>query len=113
MPPTRRGRCRPATRLRPSHLLLAEDGVHHPAATHMRARLTQMDEELLVSAAGVFQCVGQDRQAVERSLVVDALGQFRDRAAVPGLPGTQLCQPLPATPLWGHGTEWVSEDVVK
>src|SRR5215471_11189483 len=107
MPPTRRGRCRPATPPRPSRLLLAEDGVHHPAATYMRARLTQMDEDLLVSAAGVFQCVGQHGEAVgvaragrEDAFVVGGLSQIGHGRSSPG--GVE-----------GHGPEGVADDVTE
>src|SRR5262245_10881680 len=56
------GRYTSATRLRPSHLLLSQQQIDDPTATYMRARLSQMGDDLLVGAAGVFEGVGQDRK---------------------------------------------------
>jgi hypothetical protein len=41
-------------------------------------------QDVGVGAAGIFQCVGQDRQAVEGAVVVDCLGQLDDGAGIPG-----------------------------
>ena len=42
-----------------------------------------MVEDVGVGAAGFFEGVGQDGQAVEGPIIVDALGQLDDRALVP------------------------------
>jgi hypothetical protein len=48
--------------------------------------VTAMDEDVSVSAAGVYQSVGQDGQAVEGTLLIDVAGQLDHRAVVPGKP---------------------------
>lgn len=51
-------------------------------------------EDVLVRAAGFFQGVGQHRQAVEGSLLVDGLSELRDGAVTPRQPGTEFLLPL-------------------
>jgi hypothetical protein len=43
-----------------------------------------MSKDLLVCAAGVFQGVGEDRQALEGAVVVNGLSKGRDRGSEPG-----------------------------
>src|SRR5262245_12308898 len=64
MPACEASRCRSATLARSSRLLLPQQQVDDPTATHMRTRHSQMDEELLVSAAGIFESVGEHSEAV-------------------------------------------------
>jgi hypothetical protein len=52
-------------------LLLAQHKVNNPATADVRAFRSAMGEYLLVRTPGVHQCVGQDRQAVERTILVD------------------------------------------
>src|SRR5262245_2638520 len=63
-PASAAGRYTSATRLPSSRLRLPQQEVDDPTATHMRARLSQMDEDSLVSAAGIFESVGEHREAV-------------------------------------------------
>jgi hypothetical protein len=58
-------------------------------------------EDVGVGAAGLYQGVGEDGQAVEGPLVVDGLGQPGNRAVIPGQPG------------WfnGHRAKRVAEEV--
>src|SRR5206468_720635 len=49
----------------PGRSFLAEQQVHDPAAADVRAWAVQVAQDVGVGAAGVFQGVGQDRQAVE------------------------------------------------
>src|SRR5262249_17301888 len=44
---------------------LPQHQIHRPAPPHMRSRRAQVAEQFGVGAAGVFQGVGEDRQAVE------------------------------------------------
>src|SRR5690348_10708132 len=58
--------------------------VEKPTAANMNlVLLTAVLQKDFVVTAGLFQGVGQDRQALERTLVVDGLGQLRDRSALP------------------------------
>jgi hypothetical protein len=50
----------------------------------MRSRPSTVVQDVGVGAAGVFQGVGQDRQAVKGSFLVDGYGQLRDRGGEPG-----------------------------
>src|SRR5262249_7365436 len=65
---------------------LAQQQVHNPTAPDMWPRPAAVTEDVGVGATGLFQGVGQDRQAVEGSLVVDRLGQPGNRAVIPGQP---------------------------
>ncbi len=52
-----------------------------------------MSEDVGVVAAGVFEGVGKDGKAVEGTLFVDGLSEFRDGAIVPGQPMFPLLHP--------------------
>jgi hypothetical protein len=43
-----------------------------------------MAQEVGVRAAGLFESVGEDRQVLKASVIVDALGDFRDYITLPG-----------------------------
>jgi hypothetical protein len=49
------------------------------------ARLAAVVQDVGVVAAGVFEGVGKDRQAVEGAVGVDRLGQSNNVAGQPGL----------------------------
>src|SRR5262249_48098615 len=49
--------------------LLAQDQVHHPAAADVWPWTPAVGEDVGVAAAGVFQGIGEDWQAVECSLI--------------------------------------------
>src|SRR5438874_2544513 len=66
---------------------LAEDQVQRPAAAHVRAVAAAMLDEFLVVASGVEQGVGQDGEAVEGALLVDAFGDAAHRAVIPSQDG--------------------------
>jgi hypothetical protein len=51
----------------------------------MFPRLSAVIQDVLVGAAGIFEGVGQDRQAVEDAVVVDGLGKTGDRGREPGM----------------------------
>src|SRR5262249_24915566 len=63
--------------------------VHDPAAPHMLTAAAAVRQDLSVSATGVFQGIGQDRQAVEGTLVVDGLADLLYGAVVPGQNGSR------------------------
>src|SRR5262249_13787776 len=101
------GRCRPAILLRSSPLLLAQKKVDGPAPTHMKARLTQMGQEPLVGAAGVFESVGKDGKPLrvegagrQLPFFVSGRGQCRHGGRSPSR-------------VEGDGPEEVAEDVVQ
>src|SRR5262245_48633515 len=52
---------------------LAQDQVERPAPPDVRPRRAQVRQELGVGAAGLFEGVGEDGQAVVGPLLVDAL----------------------------------------
>jgi hypothetical protein len=67
-------------RLQPLHfchgrLLLTEQQINYPASQNMDAWLAAVVQDVGVGAAGVFQGVCQDRQAIKGSVIVDGLGQ--------------------------------------
>src|SRR6266496_3925822 len=62
-----------------------------------------MTENLRVGAASFLQSIGQDGELVEGSVIVDALRQFRNRAALPGEPGG----------VDGDGAEGVAADLTE
>jgi hypothetical protein len=62
---------------------LPENQVDDPAPADVRALPPAVAEDLLVSAPGVHQGVGQDRQAVEGSVLVDGAGEVEDIGRAP------------------------------
>jgi hypothetical protein len=66
--------------------LLAQDRIDDPAAADVRSWTAAVVEDSGSGAAGVFQGVGQDRQAVERASLVEFLGKLRDQALIPPEP---------------------------
>jgi hypothetical protein len=50
----------------------------------MDTRLATMIQDVAVGAAGVFKGIGEDRQAVEGSFLVDRLGQLGEGLGKPG-----------------------------
>src|SRR5262249_48630425 len=81
-------------------LLLCQHQVHRPAASDVFARVTAVIEHVGTGAARVFEGIGENRQAVEGALIVDALREGDD---VPGPPGG----------IDPDGTESVAEDVTE
>src|SRR5262249_46403383 len=61
--------------------------VQRPAPPDVPARAAEVPEQRAVVAAGLLHRVGEDRQAVERLLVVYGLGQLRHHAIVERQPG--------------------------
>src|SRR5436305_1032056 len=66
--------------------LLAQQQVDDPAAADVRPGAATVRQDGLVVAAGVEQRVGQDGEAVEGALLVDALRDLRDAPVVPVKP---------------------------
>ena len=56
-------------------LLLVQEQVHDPTATHMLPWLAAVIQNVAVVATHFFQSVSQDRQAVEGTLPVGGLGK--------------------------------------
>jgi hypothetical protein len=54
---------------------LAEEQVENPAATDVRTGATAMAEDVAVGAAGVFEGVGEDGEAVKVTIGVNLLSQ--------------------------------------
>jgi hypothetical protein len=61
--------------------------INHPASPYMFASRPTVAEDVLILAAGFFEGIGENRQTVESTVVVDGLGHSRDRTVVPGQPG--------------------------
>src|SRR5687768_10350264 len=55
----------------------------------MRARPAQVAEQLGIVTAGLFEGVGQDREAGESALLINRPGESRDRCFVPRHPPGQ------------------------
>src|SRR5205823_743354 len=64
-----------------------QDQVERPAAADVVGGGAAVVEQLRLGAAGVFEGVGEDGQALEGRLVVQRAGQADDQAVVPGQPG--------------------------
>src|SRR4051794_6141871 len=63
--------------------LLPKNQIHRPAAADVRPLATQVREQVGTVAARLLQRVGKDGRAVERSLLVNLLGQLHDGAVAP------------------------------
>src|SRR5262245_24501511 len=61
--------------------------IHEPATPDVQPRMAAMTQDVGVVAPGLFKSVGQDRQAVEGPLAVDAMCQLDYGAVVPGEDG--------------------------
>ena len=61
----------------------SEYQVQGPAAFHMGAVAAKMGEEVLVVAPGVLQGIGQDGEAVESAVLVDAGSEGDDIGCEP------------------------------
>ena len=64
----------------------SQQQIDDPAAADVFAVVAAVREDVGVGAAGVFEGVGQQRQAVEGAGVVNRLRHLADRAIVPGEP---------------------------
>jgi len=53
---------------------LPQQSIEHPATAHVRPWPAQVGEDVGVVATCFFEGVGQHRQTVEGSAIVDALG---------------------------------------
>src|SRR5262249_55273859 len=61
----------------------AHQGIDHPAAAGVLPAAAAVGEEVRAAAAGLFEGVGEDGQAIEGALLVDRSGQFRYGPALP------------------------------
>jgi hypothetical protein len=68
-------------------LPLAQKQIYRPASSDVRVWAAKMRQDFCIRAAGLFQGVGEHRQAVEGSFIVDGLGELRDDGNFPGEPG--------------------------
>src|SRR5262245_47192542 len=84
-------------------LPFSETIINDPAAADVRPRPAAVGEAGGVGAAGLFQGVGQDRQAVEGAVVVDGLRQLWDSAVLPRQPGG----------VGNRRAEWVAENIAE
>src|SRR5262249_30185515 len=64
--------------------LLAQHQVRHPAPADMLTLLPAMVQNVAVVAAGVFESISEDREAVECALVVDRLDELLGCGREPG-----------------------------
>jgi hypothetical protein len=65
----------------PGGSLLAQQQIDHEAAPNLVPRLAAVVQDVSVAAAGVFEGVGQDGQAVEGAVGVEGLvGDTRARS---------------------------------
>ena len=102
-------RCRtpPETRLSGALLLLCEYEINGPTAANVGAWAAEVIEDELVGAAGLFECIRQNRHALDGPLLVDCSRQLEDRALVPPKP-RRVGRP------WAIGiAENVAEEVAK
>src|ERR1017187_1819923 len=65
----------------------------------MRAFTPKMGQNVIIVTPGFFECVGQDWQAVEGTLLVNGLSETANGASVPGQPGV----------IYGHGTKGIEK----
>ena len=65
----------------------AQQGVNHPAASDILAPGPAVAEDVGVVASGFFEGVGEDRELIERSLLVNPPGDFKAHAAASCSPG--------------------------
>src|SRR5262245_30766698 len=70
-----------------SDSLLAQKQIDYPTSPHMLARLSQMVQDVGVVAAGIFEGVGKDGEAVEGPVTVDAFSNAAHRVIIPGEDG--------------------------
>jgi hypothetical protein len=82
---------------------LAQQEIDDPAAAHMLAGLAAVIQDVSVEAARFFQGVGQDRKTIERSLLVNALGETDGNPAGPS----------PDRRSDGDRMKWVAKDVAQ
>jgi hypothetical protein len=69
-----------------SRLAVSEEAlIDHPASSNMLSR-PAVSEDVLVLAAGLFESICQDREAVEGPFLVDGLSKLDYRAVIPGKP---------------------------
>ncbi|VTT99314.1 acetylornithine deacetylase : Acetylornithine deacetylase or succinyl-diaminopimelate desuccinylase OS=Singulisphaera acidiphila (strain ATCC BAA-1392 / DSM 18658 / VKM B-2454 / MOB10) GN=Sinac_6205 PE=4 SV=1: Peptidase_M20: M20_dimer [Gemmataceae bacterium] len=82
-------------------LLLAEYQINHPAPADVNLlRIAAVRQDVGAVTPGILQRIGEDRHAVERPLVVDALRQRENRGRAPRR-------------IERHGAERVPEDVAE
>ncbi len=67
-----------------STLRLPQYQIHDPAPADVRAVAAAVGQDVFVLASRVLEGVGQDRQSVEGTLLVDALGEQSDGGCEPG-----------------------------
>jgi hypothetical protein len=64
----------------------AQQQIHNPATANVLAGLAAVIQNVGVGAAGFFEGVGQDRQSVKCTLVINLLGQLSHNARFPYQP---------------------------
>ena|ERR1017187_8686818 len=67
-------------------LLLAQDQVHDPATSDVRPFASAVVQDFGVGATRFLKGVGKDVHVLKLPLVVNGLGDFRDRAIAPSEP---------------------------
>src|SRR5690349_5601475 len=76
--------CGPRQNSRRPCSLLPQQAIHHPAAARVLATRPAMRQNIGVVAAGLLQRVGEDGQAAEGTVLVDAPGGAVDGRGAPG-----------------------------
>src|SRR5262249_6549027 len=74
-----------------------------PAAAHVLTGGMAVRQDRLVAAAGLFEGVTENGQALERALLVDRLSQVRNDTPIPRQPAT----------FEGRGTEGIADDIAE
>ena len=72
--------------------LLAKHQIHHPAAPDMLATTTAVVQDVGIIAAGVFEGIGENWQAIKSTVVVDRRGQGGDVRCSPGRVECELAE---------------------
>jgi hypothetical protein len=72
-----------------------------------------MGEEGCLLAARFFKGIGQGREAVEGSFLVDLLGQPHESAPVPCQPSVKLFFPLLPSSFRRQRVKWITEDATE
>jgi hypothetical protein len=58
----------------------------HPAAANVRIGAAKVVENVAILAAGILQGVGEDRQFIKPTMVIDLLGESMHDAFIPNQP---------------------------
>jgi hypothetical protein len=70
--------------MRHGGLLLPQNAVQRPATPRVRSRPSQVAQDVLGRASGVFKGITEDGEAIKGTVIVDSFGQLLDGGSLPG-----------------------------